>query len=47
VIFIETKAETKMKEMMGVVGIILVLSSCCLSLLDAQEITHPTDGTVL
>jgi hypothetical protein len=47
VIFIETKAETKMKEMMGVVGIILVVSSCCLSLLDAQEITHPTDVSAL
>ncbi|BAB10966.1 receptor protein kinase-like protein [Arabidopsis thaliana] len=36
-----------MKEMMGVVGIILVVSSCCLSLLDAQEITHPTDVSAL
>ncbi|KAG7543616.1 Leucine-rich repeat-containing N-terminal plant-type [Arabidopsis thaliana x Arabidopsis arenosa] len=36
-----------MKEMMRVVGVILVLSSCCLSLLDAQQITHPTDVSAL
>ncbi|CAE6201540.1 unnamed protein product [Arabidopsis arenosa] len=36
-----------MKEMMGLVGVILVLSSCCLSLLDAQQITHPTDVSAL
>lgn len=34
--------------MMSTAGLILlVLSSCCLSLLDAQQITHPLDGTVL
>lgn len=32
---------------MGAVGVILVLSSCFWSLLDAQEITHPLDGTLL
>lgn len=33
---------------MSAVGLVLlVLSSCCLSLLDSQQITHPLDGTVL
>ncbi|EOA18978.1 hypothetical protein CARUB_v10007617mg [Capsella rubella] len=36
-----------MKERMGVVGVILVLSSCCFSLLYAQQITHPTDKFVM
>ncbi|CAH2074709.1 unnamed protein product, partial [Thlaspi arvense] len=37
----------KIDEMMGAVGVILVLSSCCLSLLDAQQITHPLDVSAL
>ncbi|CAH2074683.1 unnamed protein product [Thlaspi arvense] len=41
------KSDKKIDEMMGAVGVILVLSSCCLSLLDAQQITHPLDVSAL